>query len=47
MGKIFLIVILAFLLSYDFNAKPSIYLKIMGEYEHKINDPCSSADCTP
>ena len=47
MGKIFLIVVLAFLLSYDFNAKPSIYLKTKGEYEHKINNPCLSADCTP
>ncbi|WP_335991203.1 hypothetical protein [Acinetobacter bereziniae] len=47
MGRIFLIVILVFLLSYDFNAKPSIHLKTMGEYEHKINEPCSSADCTP
>lgn len=47
MGKIFLIVILIFLLSYDFKAKRSIYLENMGENEHKINEPCSSADCTP
>ena len=47
MGRIFLIVILVFLLSYDFKAKPSIYLENMGENERKINDPCSSADCTP
>lgn len=47
MDRIFLIVILVFLLSYDFKAKPSIYLENMGENEHKINDPCSSANCTP